>query len=205
MDAAYRLFARYGINGTSIEAVADEAGFTRGAFYSNFGSKTELFFALTDRENETRVENLRRLLPRMLEPLKHTAGKPEQSRIEGMIADLLTAQPIDRQWCLMRGEFRMLAMRDPAVAARFLETERAFQHQIADIVEVATRSIGIYVVIDPLELTQLLVNRLESAMQDAILAGAGDPERVARETVMRSVPTLIDRLTEVLGGEGVSD
>lgn len=204
MDAAYRLFATHGINGTSIEAVADDAGFTRGAFYSNFGSKTELFFALTDRENETRVENLRRLLSRMLEPLKH-GGKPEQSRIEGVIADILTSQPVDRQWCLMHGEFRMLAMRDPEVAARFLEAERAFQRQLADIVEAATRSIGIYFVIDPLELTQLLVTRLESAMQEAILSGAGDPERAARESVMRSMPTLIDRLTEASCDDDATD
>ena len=42
-EAAARLFAQRGLDGTSVEAIAHEAGFTRGAFYSNFSSKEELF------------------------------------------------------------------------------------------------------------------------------------------------------------------
>jgi AcrR family transcriptional regulator len=42
IDAAGRVFLRRGYEGASIEAIAEEAGYTRGAFYSNFGSKAEL-------------------------------------------------------------------------------------------------------------------------------------------------------------------
>lgn len=47
-DAAARVFEQDGIGGASIEAIAAEAGFTRGAFYSNFGSKDELIFAMLE-------------------------------------------------------------------------------------------------------------------------------------------------------------
>ena len=46
LDAAARVFVKRGYEGSSIEAIAEEAGYTRGAFYSNFGSKAELFAEL---------------------------------------------------------------------------------------------------------------------------------------------------------------
>jgi AcrR family transcriptional regulator len=46
VEAAGRLFAQRGFAGTSVEAIAADAGYTRGAFYSNFSSKEELFAEL---------------------------------------------------------------------------------------------------------------------------------------------------------------
>ena len=47
-EAAARVFEEQGIGGASIEAVAAAAGFTRGAFYSNFKSKDELIIAMLE-------------------------------------------------------------------------------------------------------------------------------------------------------------
>jgi AcrR family transcriptional regulator len=47
-EAAARLFEEQGIGGASIEAIAAAAGFTRGAFYSNFKSKDELIIAMLE-------------------------------------------------------------------------------------------------------------------------------------------------------------
>ena len=46
LDAAARVFVERGFAGASVEAIAAEAGYTRGAFYSNFATKEELFVAL---------------------------------------------------------------------------------------------------------------------------------------------------------------
>jgi len=46
IEAAARVFAQRGFGGASVEAIAAEAGYTRGAFYSNFSSKEELFAEL---------------------------------------------------------------------------------------------------------------------------------------------------------------
>ena len=43
LDAAGAVFIERGLQGASVEAIAERAGFTRGAFYSNFSSKEELF------------------------------------------------------------------------------------------------------------------------------------------------------------------
>ena len=46
LEAAGRVFVERGFEGASIEAIAEEAGYTRGAFYSNFQSKEQLFAEL---------------------------------------------------------------------------------------------------------------------------------------------------------------
>jgi AcrR family transcriptional regulator len=46
LDAGERVFIRLGLQGSSVEEIAAEAGYTRGAFYSNFKSKDELFVEL---------------------------------------------------------------------------------------------------------------------------------------------------------------
>lgn len=197
MDAAYRLFSEHGINGTSIEAVADEAGFTRGAFYSNFGSKSELFLALNERENRMRLEMLRQRFGSIVEQLGRAEGKPAPELIQEVIADILSYQSDTRQWCLMLSEFRLLAMRDPEVAPRFLDNTRAFLRQLAEMLETTLRAVGLCFVIDSVYLAQLLLSQYEAAMQEAILSGAEDSERAARETIMQTLPVLLHSLTEL--------
>jgi AcrR family transcriptional regulator len=46
LDAAAAVFVERGYQRASVEAIAERAGFTRGAFYSNFSSKGELFAEL---------------------------------------------------------------------------------------------------------------------------------------------------------------
>ncbi|HEY1523391.1 MAG TPA: TetR/AcrR family transcriptional regulator [Solirubrobacteraceae bacterium] len=46
LDAAARVFIKRGFTGSSVEEISAEAGYTRGAFYSNFRSKNELFVEL---------------------------------------------------------------------------------------------------------------------------------------------------------------
>lgn len=46
LDAGERVFLRRGLQGSSIEEIAAEAGYTKGAFYSNFKGKDELFVEL---------------------------------------------------------------------------------------------------------------------------------------------------------------
>src|ERR1700704_7148483 len=58
-EAAARVFEEQGINAASIETIAAAAGFTRGAFYSNFTSKDELIIAmLEDHVEQTIRRNL---------------------------------------------------------------------------------------------------------------------------------------------------
>ena len=61
--AATEVFAERGFDGTSLEEVAERAGFTRGAIYKNFSGKEELFFAVIERLNEQVIEAFRAIAP----------------------------------------------------------------------------------------------------------------------------------------------
>ena len=57
LDAAQKLIAKKGLSAASVEDIAAAAGYTRGAFYSNFNSKGDLFIELLRRDHEeTHVE-----------------------------------------------------------------------------------------------------------------------------------------------------
>ncbi|MFP3681416.1 TetR family transcriptional regulator, partial [Pseudomonas sp. SIMBA_041] len=62
LDAAALRIARKGLAATSVEDIAACAGYTRGAFYSNFNSKNDLFLELLRRDHQNVQENLRKLL-----------------------------------------------------------------------------------------------------------------------------------------------
>src|SRR3954469_13948468 len=60
--AADELFSANGFHATSVDAVADAAGYTKGAVYSNFASKEDLFFAVYERRVDRYVEHVERRL-----------------------------------------------------------------------------------------------------------------------------------------------
>src|SRR5918999_3972844 len=72
LDAAARVFARRGFHGASVEAVCEEAGFSTGAVYSNFGGKEDLFLSLY----EERIQRRRRELREAVEGSGGGAGRP---------------------------------------------------------------------------------------------------------------------------------
>src|SRR5579864_4995511 len=58
LDAAQKLIAKKGLEAASVENITAAAGYTRGAFYSNFSSKDDLFIALLRRDHDQAMEQL---------------------------------------------------------------------------------------------------------------------------------------------------
>lgn len=61
LDAAADVFARLGFHAATLDDIADAAGYTKGAVYSNFGSKDGLFLALLDRHLDDQLTQVERL------------------------------------------------------------------------------------------------------------------------------------------------
>jgi AcrR family transcriptional regulator len=111
LDAAAEVFSRLGYHGASLEAVAEAAGYTKGAVYSNFATKGELFTALLQRYTERRVAEHGALMETVtLEELADHAGTAlvQQQREQGT-------------WDILQVEFWLAAMRDPALLALMSE------------------------------------------------------------------------------------
>lgn len=146
VDAAAQVMAERGIAGTTVEEVTARAGFTRGAFYSNFADKEALFLALLDRSWARRAEWIRRAM---------TAGGPLPGEADrsGSVADPV----VDRQWTLVSVEFSLHAIRRPAVARLLVEHERRVRAELAVLVTEALERAGRVPTVPVDELARMVV------------------------------------------------
>jgi len=139
LDAAQSLIAKQGLSTASVANIAAAAGYTRGAFYSNFSSKDDLFLELLRRDhNETHVQ-LAALLDDSL-PLDHIHTRARE--IYGRIYR-------DSESFMNWSEARMLAARNSRFCTKLnaLLTEK--RGEIAGFIEYFYRRVGIAAPIPP--------------------------------------------------------
>jgi AcrR family transcriptional regulator len=132
-EAAARVFEDHGIGGASIEAIAAAAGFSRGAFYSNFASKDELIIAMLEDHVE---QSIRRSLDLLA---KHKNLDDSLDALRSM--DRSSQDPLGRSPLLHMEMILFVARaekRRPELAKRL----RARRKLIADIVETAAKDSG---------------------------------------------------------------
>lgn len=121
LDAALAVFAQQGFDGASMDDVASAAGFTKGALYSNFASKDDLFLALMDQQVTRRISLIGDLLA---DDAINPAG----------IGHALTEAALnDRDWQLLFFEYWARAVRDPAIRERFLADRRKLRQHVTDV------------------------------------------------------------------------
>ena len=127
LDAAARVFARQGIDAASVDDVASDAGFTKGAVYSNFGSKDALVAALV----EDRVSAY-------LELGLEAVADPALSLTERAhaLGDRLTrAGDEQRDWHLLFLELWQRAVRSGSLDGAFLERRRELHAAVTLAIE----------------------------------------------------------------------
>src|SRR4051794_41803610 len=88
LDAARRVFLRQGYGRATVDAIAEEAGFSKGVVYSQFAGKADLFLALLDQRIRERAEENSRLVAEhtglaALRALLHTNARHSQQGPEG--------------------------------------------------------------------------------------------------------------------------
>ena len=126
MRAAARVFADRGLQQASIDEVAENAGYTKGAFYANFKNKEELFLAMLDERFAQRIEDIETVI----------AGEGtavEKARRYGdTFAQTLRA---DREWERLFFEFSAYAARDEDFRQELVTRYRAMRKRIAAALE----------------------------------------------------------------------
>ena len=176
-EAAARVFEEQGIGGASIEAIAAAAGFTRGAFYSNFKSKDELIIAMLEDHVE---QSIRRNLD-LLAVHKNLAD----------FIDALKTMDRSRQDPLGRAPLLHMEMilfvaraekRRPDLAKRL----RARRKLITDIVETTLKNSGKTGALDPTWTGAILL-----ALEDGFrLHRLIDPETTPADSFLRAIGDL---------------
>ncbi|MFF0156307.1 TetR/AcrR family transcriptional regulator [Streptomyces sp. NPDC005263] len=128
LDAAFAVFAAKGFGRVSIEEVCEAAGYSRGAFYSNFGSLDELFFALYRQRADLIAEQVARAL---------ALDGPELD-VAASVERVLEVLLLDVDWLLVKTDFLVHAARDPAVAQTLLEHRERLRRAIEERLARAT-------------------------------------------------------------------
>ena len=179
LAAALEVFSRDGFAAARIEDIAAESGYTRGAFYANFDSKEDLFFALLEQTAGERLRDLHRLLE------KH-AGAAERLRT---VRAFYLARATDRQWVLLTLEFKLFALRHPKMRARLAAAHRRIRASLK--YEALTKLLPFQPSEERQELDKVL---FEVVLAGLVLEHAYDPKRISAKQTVDTLGRVFDLL-----------
>ena len=134
MSSAAKVFARRGMEQASIDEVAEDAGYTKGAFYANFKSKEELFLAMLDERFAERLEQCDRVMA--------SGGSPvEQARQIGL--DFMRYVAADPEWERLFFEFAAYAARNDEFRQELVTRYQSLRERIADSYRRRAEELGV--------------------------------------------------------------
>jgi AcrR family transcriptional regulator len=169
LDAASKVFAAEGFAGATIDAIGQAAGFTKGAVYSNFGSKDELFLALLDREFEIRGEQIATALE---------SEDDVAAAAKALSRSVLESVHGHADYYVLFVEYWLRAVRDPELRERLIARRRAAAADQAD--NFAESAAALTSGRKLADLAQLVVTiNLGIAMEEVLRPGTIDPDLLA--------------------------
>ncbi|WP_300265617.1 TetR/AcrR family transcriptional regulator [Microbacterium sp.] len=155
LDAAHRLFVARGFNRVTVEDIATKAGFTRGAVYSNFANKAEIFVALIDRRFDDQLD-------RALEDL--SADLDSSERVAALARWIAAEASRSREWSTAELEFYAFASSDPELSVRMMDVQRAGRADFADFLVSQCQRIDVEIDIPPEHLAAIVNSLVRGLM-----------------------------------------
>lgn len=133
MQSAATVFARRGLQQASIDEVAEDAGYTKGAFYANFKSKEELFLAMLDERFTQRIEGIESVIA-------GEGSTAEKARRAG--DNFVQGLSADREWERLFFEFSAYAARDDDFREELVTRYRTMRDRMAAALESHSEGLG---------------------------------------------------------------
>jgi AcrR family transcriptional regulator len=148
MAVGRKHFIRYGLGGAVAEKIAEDAGYSRGALYSNFDGKEELFLAVIREEQDRRTEALHSMFK------EEPSAKERLRKLREAIADLVT----DPDWIVLRAEFEAGALRNERIRQTFVEVHRKQVRDGGNLIRNLAQSSDIQLGVKPNEFIMIILN-----------------------------------------------
>lgn len=173
MAAAAKVFAKKGFHGAAVDDVADAAGLTKGAVYSNFRTKEKLFLSLLEEQSSTHHDAIQTILD------SHSEATPRRNAVVDYMVNAVT----DRTWSVLGMEFVLYSSRNPALRRALADRERAARAATLELLRQDWSDNGVTPIISEDEAVKLV---------DALVAGIAikrlvDPTEYSRESVANLV------------------
>ncbi|GAA2836517.1 TetR family transcriptional regulator [Leucobacter komagatae] len=178
LDAAAEVFAEFGIQGASVERICARADFSRGAFYSNFSSKEELFLALLGREYEQRADQIRLRAAELTACLEEAAEPPSREDAADFVTAFLSPSGSETGWFTLETEFLLLALRHPEGEIQHVDFNLQFRSELSNVVESIVHAAGRRFIIPVDRSLTILAGAYERALRVSAVSGFDAPEGV---------------------------
>ncbi|MFI2370025.1 TetR/AcrR family transcriptional regulator [Streptomyces sp. NPDC018833] len=175
LDAALQVFADEGFGRSTVERICERAGYTRGAFYSNFSSLDELFLAMWEERSQRMLADLREALTEV------SGAAPDEA-----LRAALRAIPVDDAWYRVTAEFTAHALRNPPLRRVMAAREQAILDTILPVVVDALGRTGRRVP-DVVALGQALVAVHDGTAVQVLLEPGSEVPHRRREELFRVV------------------
>ncbi|GAA1854417.1 TetR/AcrR family transcriptional regulator [Microbacterium koreense] len=187
LDAAASVFAEIGVDAASVETICERAGFTRGAFYSNFATKDELMLALTERIAAQKIEHV-------TERIQELSQSGEELAATDLVQRILDVAMDERMGILLTGEIRARALRDPALAQAYLAWQSGIIESVAAVIDEIADVYGLAPRLPSPDFAQLIIQQWEDTSANALMEGLSFPElcAVVNDRTARLATALID-------------
>jgi TetR/AcrR family transcriptional regulator, transcriptional repressor of aconitase len=173
-------FLRFGLGGAVTEKIAEDAGYSRGALYSNFDSKEELFVAVSHEEQARHVDFFRSLLK------DEPSSKKRVKKLRDAIAGLMT----DHDWIVLRAEFEVGALRSESIRKSFVEAHRQQLRDGGELVRNLLRSPDVTSRLTPDDFITVIINLAHGLAVTQRILGA----ELSQKSTRSLIQSLFDRL-----------
>ncbi len=183
LDAAAVIFARKGYAGASVEEIAESAGYSIGALYSNFASKEQLFLELMAARGERRVTAVAGMLGTG-DPVDALAGLLE--RAAGRDPDLMT----------LRAEFWLYAVRNPDAMGALRAQQRQQVDALIGVISAAMDRRGTLPGVPAAEVAAVVLAMFQGLVRQRRI----DPDRVSVDLFVQGLRWLFSGLGSASSG-----
>ena len=175
LEAAAEVFAEKALRRVTVDDLVAAAGFTRGAFYSNFASVEELFFEVYAEQADLMLGVVRKAIDDI---------PPADFSLSSMREVLGALHPFGRRWFLLQNEFTLLAVRDAEARERFVAHGDRLQLEMRDVVARVLRLLEREPLVSVENLADvLLALYLHSVGIEQLGTGNLDPDRLVDDVL----------------------
>ena len=189
LAAAAQVFAERGFHGATLDEVARVAGFTKGAVYSNFASKDDLFLALFKANYEREMEGLVSILG--------SSRVPPGDRLADFVALIQKESAQASSTSLLYQEFWLYAARNPAARERLVAIDEEAVHALADLLRRERRHGGL----EPLDDAERTARVIEVLFRGIGLLRGMQPDVVDDEFLEAAIEFVARGLGAGVGGD----
>jgi AcrR family transcriptional regulator len=177
IEAARHLFAQSGYGGAGVDAVAAAAGYSKGAFYSNFESKEAIFLELLSRHMAAEAEQLTALVDAERSP----------DEILDSLDGWLERMNADADWALLAMELQLQARRSPTFAKQYEALQARHRERLGGLIDRLFSLSGKTPPAPALDIAAALVALAHGVVLQRTRYDASDPAGGLIKVVLRSL------------------